>query len=79
MPQALLKTKRRSSCTTIQKEVELISCTNIQKEVALINDSPKNKKDMTKLFHVYIHMRQDKVDYLFDLNSQLNLTSTQLV
>ena len=67
MPQALLKAKIRSSCTTIQKEV------------ALINDSPKNKKDMTKLFHVYIHMRQDKVDYLFDLNSQLNLISTQLV
>ena len=79
MPQALLKDKRRSSCTTIQKEVALISCTTIQKEVALINDIPKKKKDMTKLFHDYIHMRQAKVDYLFDLDSQLNLISTQLV
>jgi hypothetical protein len=79
MTQALLKAKRRSSCTTIQKEVALISCTTIQKEVALINDSPKKKKDMTKLFHDYIHMRQAKVDYLFDLDSQLNLISTQLV
>ena len=34
---------------------------------------------MTKLFHDYIHMRQAKVDYLFDLDSQLNLISTQLV
>jgi len=67
MPQALLKAKRISSCTTIQKEV------------ALINESPKKKKDMTKLFHDYIHMRQAKVDYLFDLDSQLNLISTQLV
>jgi hypothetical protein len=46
---------------------------------ALINDSPKKQKDMTKLFHDYIRMRQAKVDYLFDLDSQLNLISTQLV
>lgn len=38
----------------------------IQKEVVLVNCSPK-EEEMNELFHVKIHMRQAKVDCLFDL------------
>jgi hypothetical protein len=34
---------------------------------------------MTKLFCIKIHMKQSKVNCLFDLSSQSNLISTQLV
>jgi len=43
-----------------------INCTNIQKEVVLVGCNHKEKKTMTKLFCIKIHMKQNKVDYLFD-------------
>jgi len=54
-----------------------VSCTSVQKE--LVSYSPKEDKEMTELFHVKIHMRQAKVDCLFDPSSQSNLISAQLV
>jgi hypothetical protein len=56
-----------------------INCTNIHKEVALVSCSHKEEKVMTELFCIKIHMKQSKVDCLFDPGSQSNLISTQLV
>jgi hypothetical protein len=56
-----------------------ISCTIVQKEVSLVSYSPKEEKEMIELFHIKIHMKQTKVDFLFNLGSQLNLIFAQLV
>jgi hypothetical protein len=56
-----------------------IDCTNIQKEVALISCNHKEDKMTTELFCMKIHMKQSKVDCLFDPSSQSNLISAQLV
>jgi hypothetical protein len=49
------------------------------KKVALVGFSDKEKKEMTKLFCIKIHMKQSKVDCLFDNGSQYNLICAQLV
>jgi hypothetical protein len=47
--------------------------------VALAGCNHKEEKDMIELFYNKIHMKQRKVDFLFDLGSQSNLISSQLV
>jgi len=56
-----------------------INCTNLQKEVALVSCSHKEEKAMTELFYIKIHMKQSKVDCLFDTSSQSNLIFSQLI
>jgi hypothetical protein len=56
-----------------------INCTNLQKNIALFGCGHKEEKEMTKIFCIKIHMKQNKVDCLFDPDSQSNLISTQLV
>jgi hypothetical protein len=46
-----------------------INCTNLKKEVALVGCSYKEDKTITELFYIKIHMKQSKVDCLFDLES----------
>jgi hypothetical protein len=46
-----------------------INWTNLHKEVALVGCSHKEKKVMTELFCIKIHMKQIKVDCFFDLGS----------
>jgi hypothetical protein len=46
-----------------------IKCTNIQKEVELVGCSHKEENAMTEFFCIKIHMKQNKVDFLFDLDS----------
>jgi hypothetical protein len=45
-----------------------ISYTTIQKEVVLISGNLKEEREVIKLFHVNIHMKQTKLYYLFDLD-----------
>jgi hypothetical protein len=52
-----------------------INCTNLQKEVALFGCNYKEEKVMTELLCIKIHMKQNKVDCLFDPSSQSNLIS----
>ena len=40
---------------------------------------PKADKEMTKLFHVKIHIKKNKVDALFNFGSQENLIVENLV
>jgi hypothetical protein len=47
--------------------------------VALVGCNHKEEKEMTELFYIKIHMKQSKVDCLFDPGSQSNLISAQLV
>jgi hypothetical protein len=56
-----------------------INCTNLQKEVALVGCNHKEEKAMTELFCIKYHMKQSKVDCLFDPGSQSNLIYAQLV
>jgi hypothetical protein len=52
---------------------EKILCTTVQKEVNPSSLHHKEKKEMTKLFHIKIHVKKTKVDALFDSGSQANL------
>jgi hypothetical protein len=56
-----------------------ISLTNLQNEVELVGCNDREEKEMAERFCIRIHMKQSKVDWLFDPCSQSNLISTQLV
>jgi hypothetical protein len=51
----------------------------MQKEVNLSSLHHMEEKGMTKLFHIKIHVKNTKVDALFDFGSKANLIANDLV
>ena len=45
---------------------EKIVCTSVQKEVNLSSLQQQKEKEMTKLFHIKIHVKKTNIDALFD-------------
>lgn len=59
---------------------EKILCIIVQKEVNLSSPHHKEEKEFTKLFHIKIQIKKNKVDALFDFScSQVNLIGEELV
>jgi hypothetical protein len=58
---------------------ENIFNTSMQKEVNLSSLHHHEEKEMTKLFHIKIHVKKTKIDVLFNFGSQSNLIETDLV
>jgi hypothetical protein len=54
-------------------------CTSIQKEVNLSILHHQEEKDMTKLFHINIRVKNTKINSLFDSGSQDNLIAIDMV
>jgi hypothetical protein len=58
---------------------EKIVCTSMQKEVNSSSLHHKEEKEMKKLFHIKIQVKNSKVDALFDFGSQANPIASNLV
>jgi hypothetical protein len=75
-PQEGRKKKKNLLATDSSNQVESSSdvdenivCTYVQKEVNLSSLHHQEEKEMTKLFHIKIHVKKTKIDALFDSGS----------
>jgi hypothetical protein len=51
----------------------------VQRDVNMSNLHQKEEKEMTKLFHIKIKVKKNKLDTLFDYGSQVILVAVDLV
>jgi hypothetical protein len=57
---------------------ENIVCTLVQKEINMSGLHHKEEKVMKELFHINIHVKNTKVDALFNFGSQANLNQAHI-
>ena len=58
---------------------EEVACHTIHKTTNMTNKESIDEEERTRLFHVKVQVKKTRVDALFDMGSQANLTSTELV